>query len=389
MLAWSGRPSPSPASASASSTVRGTLGAPRVGRGPRLRPGPPPAVGRPGWRRGRPRRCYDLAATLMRQPFDRERPLWEFVTIEGLRGRPRSDAAAAAPHDHRRRGRHPAVGASSWTSSASPTPASPPAHRAPRPSDAPPHRRSRRRPRPPRSPTAAATHAQSASGADRRPRSAAPPPRVDAARRRTPARGTELTAVARSTMRQVDRRARPLTAVDRALARIAGSAPPCCSLEDVARGGPPPRRQRQRPVHHRRGHRRGTVHAAAGMPVDELRVSMPVSTRHDRSAGGNAFSPTQTLVPTGAMDVRGALRRDPRDPDGGEDRAGRSTRWKARPTPRRCCRRPHWCAPVSTWPARSTSCARTCEPRRSTCSSPAASWRRTTRWGRSPAPRST
>jgi hypothetical protein len=47
----------------------------------------------------------------------------------------------------------------------------------------------------------------------------------------------------------------------------------------------------------------GRVHAAAGHPVDELRVSMPVSTRHDRSVGGNAFSPTQTLVPTGEMDV--------------------------------------------------------------------------------------
>jgi diacylglycerol O-acyltransferase len=30
---------------------------------------------------------------------------------------------------------------------------------------------------------------------------------------------------------------------------------------------------------------------------------MPVSTRHDRSAGGNAFSPTQTLVPTGEMAI--------------------------------------------------------------------------------------
>ena len=35
--------------------------------------------------------------------------------------------------------------------------------------------------------------------------------------------------------------------------------------------------------------------------MDELRVSMPVSTRHDRSAGGNAFSPTQMLAPTGPM----------------------------------------------------------------------------------------
>ena len=46
----------------------------------------------------------------------------------------------------------------------------------------------------------------------------------------------------------------------------------------------------------------GEIHRAAGKPVEQLRVSMPVSTRHDRSAGGNAFSPTQMLVPTGSMD---------------------------------------------------------------------------------------
>ena len=32
------------------------------------------------------RELLDLVATLSRQPFDRERPLWEFVTIEGLAG---------------------------------------------------------------------------------------------------------------------------------------------------------------------------------------------------------------------------------------------------------------------------------------------------------------
>ncbi|MFZ4519527.1 MAG: WS/DGAT domain-containing protein, partial [Microthrixaceae bacterium] len=44
------------------------------------------------------------------------------------------------------------------------------------------------------------------------------------------------------------------------------------------------------------------VHERAGTPVDELRVSIPVSTRHDRRAGGNAFAPSQTLVPAGPMD---------------------------------------------------------------------------------------
>lgn len=48
----------------------------------------------------------------------------------------------------------------------------------------------------------------------------------------------------------------------------------------------------------------GQLHAVAGVPVEQLRASMPISTRHDRSAGGNAFSPTQMLVPTGEMSPR-------------------------------------------------------------------------------------
>jgi WS/DGAT/MGAT family acyltransferase len=46
----------------------------------------------------------------------------------------------------------------------------------------------------------------------------------------------------------------------------------------------------------------GEYHRRAGVEVDELRVAMPVSTRgRDRSAGGNLFSPSQTVLPTGAM----------------------------------------------------------------------------------------
>lgn len=48
----------------------------------------------------------------------------------------------------------------------------------------------------------------------------------------------------------------------------------------------------------------GAVHRAAGMPVEELRISMPVSTRRDGSAGGNAFTPTRVLVPAGIEDPR-------------------------------------------------------------------------------------
>lgn len=42
----------------------------------------------------------------------------------------------------------------------------------------------------------------------------------------------------------------------------------------------------------------GAYHAALGAPVTELRMAMPVNRRDDRSAGGNAFSPSRVLVPT-------------------------------------------------------------------------------------------
>ncbi|HZN14865.1 MAG TPA: wax ester/triacylglycerol synthase domain-containing protein [Acidimicrobiales bacterium] len=41
----------------------------------------------------------------------------------------------------------------------------------------------------------------------------------------------------------------------------------------------------------------GAYHRACGVPVDELRMSMPVSTRTDKSAGGNAFAPSRVVVP--------------------------------------------------------------------------------------------
>jgi WS/DGAT/MGAT family acyltransferase len=47
----------------------------------------------------------------------------------------------------------------------------------------------------------------------------------------------------------------------------------------------------------------GAYHRDAGMPVDELRITMPVSTRKDGSAGGNAFTPTRVLIPVGADPV--------------------------------------------------------------------------------------
>lgn len=47
----------------------------------------------------------------------------------------------------------------------------------------------------------------------------------------------------------------------------------------------------------------GAYHRALGHEVGELRIAMPVSTRSDRSATGNAFAPSRVLVPTGADPV--------------------------------------------------------------------------------------
>jgi WS/DGAT/MGAT family acyltransferase len=43
-------------------------------------------------------------------------------------------------------------------------------------------------------------------------------------------------------------------------------------------------------------------HRAEGIVVPELRMTMPISTREDRSAGGNSFAPLRVLVPAGMED---------------------------------------------------------------------------------------
>jgi WS/DGAT/MGAT family acyltransferase len=46
----------------------------------------------------------------------------------------------------------------------------------------------------------------------------------------------------------------------------------------------------------------GAYHRAKGAPVGELRMAMPISTRTEKGAGGNAFTPTRLLVPVGIED---------------------------------------------------------------------------------------
>ncbi len=207
---------------------------------------------------------YDLAATLSGQPFDRERPLWEFVTIEGLRD---GKAAMLQRLHHTITDGEGGVRLSVQFLDFERHPDED--------LDTP--------PKPPR-PAAPANDAQE-------------PADIGPA---LWARATGLAGVARSTWRQarVGSRRSPLW-TDRSLTRWFGTT--VLSLAQV------------REAAHALGgsvndlfitgavDAAGEIHRAAGHPVDHLRVSMPVSTRHDRSAGGNAFSPTQMLAPTGPM----------------------------------------------------------------------------------------
>jgi WS/DGAT/MGAT family acyltransferase len=239
------------------------------------------------------RALYDLAATLMRQPFDRERPLWEFVTIEGLRG---GRAAMLQRLHHTITDGEGGIRLSVEFLDF---------EREPAPSA----RRSSRRPS---TPTTEEPEDDTPSDESLWGRSAhaigGVVARIGGGAAALPRRGGELGAVARSTVRQmsVGSHRSPLWR-ERSLDRWLGTT--VLHLEDV------------RAAAHELGGSvndlfitgaataAGRVHDDAGMPVDELRVSMPVSTRHDRSAGGNAFSPTQTLVPTAAMPCDERFRR--------------------------------------------------------------------------------
>jgi len=238
-----------------------------------------------------------LVATLSRQPFDRTRPLWEFVVVEGLAdGR---GAMVQRLHHTITDGeggirlsvqfldfeRDPAPPAPTGT-------APDDADGADEPMDAEQGWWNR---------TAdALTHvvrerAGQAVAATSALTSAAVRPD------QLPQRTAELSGVARSALRQVkvDQRHSPLW-TERSLGRWFGVSQ--LRLDEVKEA-----------AHSLGGSvndffiagaaaASGRYHDRAGRPVETLRVSMPVSTRHDRSAGGNAFSPTQSLVPTSEME---------------------------------------------------------------------------------------
>ncbi len=267
------------------------------------------------------RELLDLVATLSGRPFDRERPLWEFVTIEGLAGGraamlqrlhhtitdgeggirlsvefldfERNPARPYRPRPHDDAAADEALGLVD--------------HRADRPdSDL-----------PGLDPSSLVPGSLDA-GAEPRPDGPGPwwsrvpgdligrlgqgAAGVATGATTLQHRGRELSNATRSTLRQasVGRRRSPLWA-ERSLGRWVGTA--ALQLDDV------------RTAAHALGGSindlfvtgavaaAGRVHELAGHPVDMLRMSMPISTRHAQSMGGNAFSPTQMLVPTGSMRI--------------------------------------------------------------------------------------
>lgn len=263
------------------------------------------------------RTLYDLVATLSRQPFDRERPLWEFVVIEGLRdgraamvqrlhhtitdgeggirlsvqfldlerdpplpphqpggtedARPEGDTVTGDP------GTDGGTGTAEEVSAPQDTPASDGEPWATR--------------------TIEALAHSTREGVGLLGRTLGSVGGLALHPGELPRRGGEMADMARSALRQlrVDGRRSPLW-TERSLDRWFGTT--VLELDEVRRAA------------HRfdasindlfvagSAEAAARYHQRAGAPVDELRVSIPVSTRHDRRAGGNAFSPSQALVPT-------------------------------------------------------------------------------------------
>jgi WS/DGAT/MGAT family acyltransferase len=282
-----------------------------VAKVPRLRQRVVPALGRlapPEWREdddfdldyhlrwvglpapGSMRQLLDLAATLVQTPFDRTRPLWEFVVVEGLEG---DQAAMVQKLHHAIADGEGSIRMSEQFIDLARDATEPIAPDRPAPE--------------PIATNLVETTMDTLTHQLRRGlgvvrRTVA----TSAGLLRDPLRAVglaeDVVEVGRSAMRQVvvsdparspiwtERSLRrqvdtlqvPLDDAKRAAKALGGS------LNDIfvtaAAGGA------------------ARYHRAMGAPVDELRITMPVSTRTDASAGGNAFTPTRVLLPVGIED---------------------------------------------------------------------------------------
>jgi diacylglycerol O-acyltransferase / wax synthase len=237
------------------------------------------------------RELCDLAAQLAAEPFDRTRPLWEFVVIEGLPG---GRAAMVQKLHHTITDGVGGVRMSAQFLDVEPDAEGPLVPAEPVPAGAPPG-------------SLLATTVETVAHDVRRG--------IGIARRavgetagllthpqRIPGVGESALAFARSLRRQVvvtDRAHSPLWR-DRSLRRrfLILSVPFAEAKEAASRLGG------SLNDFFVAGATRaaGAYHRRAGVEVDELRMAMPISTRTGGGVGGNAFAPSRVLVPAGIED---------------------------------------------------------------------------------------
>jgi WS/DGAT/MGAT family acyltransferase len=244
------------------------------------------------------RELLDLVATLTGRPFDRDRPLWEFVVVEGLEG---GRAAMVQRFHHTITDGEGGVRLSVQFLDLE---REPPVGAPPAPEDA----VDRTGPSDDSGPTAASwpgrtlgAIAHSArEGLGMLGRAVGEVSDVAVHPAELPRRSGDLADIARSAVRQfrVDGRRSPLW-TERSLDRWFGTTE--LDLDTVRRAAHALGASINDVFVAGAAHAAAAQHQRAGTPVEQLRVSIPVSLRQDRSAGGNAFSPTQVLVPAGDM----------------------------------------------------------------------------------------
>ncbi len=250
------------------------------------------------------RDLYDVVATLSRQPFDRERPLWEFVVIEGLEG---GRAAMLQRLHHTITDGEGGIRISvQFLDFERTPPLDPPVHPPTDPDDdttddgTPGERPGCDAPAGWLSRTAGALGHMARQRGTQVARTAGSVGTLALHPDRLPGTGADLVDMARSAVRQltVDGRRSPLW-TERSLERWFGTTR--LALEDVRSAAHALDGSVNDLFVAGAASAASVYHRRAGLPVDELRVSMPVSTRHDRRAGGNAFAPSQALVATADM----------------------------------------------------------------------------------------
>ena len=262
---------------------------------------------------GSMRQLLDLASLIVADPFDRTRPLWQFVR---RRRAPRRQVGAHpedAPHGHRRRARRPTLAAVPRLRARRARPAAAPAAR---------RRRATKPPNPPAS-TASGRSSPAASGC----RSASPARCVTCSPTRAslPKAGTAAADTFRGIVSQLadtDKARSPLWTARSLRRHIEVTRAPFRETKDAAArlGG-----TLNTAFMTAAADAASRYHVEMGSPTEALRASMAVSTRTE-SSGANAFSVIRMLVPDRRDADRRAVRRHPRGHRGrqGAEQVGRA-----------------------------------------------------------------